>query len=156
MNLLFLLALCLVPFGSSTLAEHGSNRFAFALYAGVMALPDMLSAGLSAHGLREPYLGHRSEPWSGLRWDMVLSPLLAGMLFVVAAAVALGGPVRLAHWTLILIIPAMAFFGSQAASPLPDARRDGRTRSKLRQPSTPARQGRRRLAAFERRARAYQ
>src|SRR3712207_7008906 len=59
MNLLYLLALCLVPFASSALAEHGGSRFAFALYAGVMALTNLLSAGLSAYGLRSEE--HTSE-----------------------------------------------------------------------------------------------
>lgn len=112
-NLLYLLALCLVPFASSVLAEHGDSRFAFALYAGVMALSDMLSASLSAYGLREPFLRVRLESQPGLRRDMVLSPLLAGVLFVISAAMALSGFVRLAHWTLILIVPAMAFLGSR-------------------------------------------
>ena len=112
-NLLYLMTLCLVPFASSALAEHGGSRFAFALYAGVMALTDMLSASLSAYGLRKPFLGGRLELRPGLRRDMVLSPLLAGAIFVMGAAIALGGLVRLAHWTLIMIVPVMAFLGSR-------------------------------------------
>lgn len=113
LNLLYLLALCLVPFVSSVLAEHGDSRLAFTLYAGVMALTDILSAGLSSYGLREPFLEGRLDPRPGLRRDMVLSPLFAGMLFIIAAVIASGGLLRLARWTLILIVPAMAFFGSR-------------------------------------------
>jgi len=113
MNLLYLLTICLVPFASSSLAAFGSSRFAFALYAGVMALTDMLSAGLSAYGLREPFVSERSGTGPALRRDMVLSPLFAGALFMVGAAIASVGMVRLAHWTLILIVPAMAFVGSR-------------------------------------------
>jgi uncharacterized membrane protein len=113
MNLLYLMALCLVPFTSSLLAEHGSSRFAFAVYAGLLAVTDMLSAGLSAYGLREPFLGGRPEPRLGFRRDMILSPLFASAIFVIAAAIALGGLVRLAHWSLIMIAPVMAFFGSR-------------------------------------------
>jgi uncharacterized membrane protein len=113
LNLLYLLALCLVPFVSSVLAEHGGSRLAFTLYAGVMALTDILSAGLSSYGLREPFLEGKLDPRPGLRRDMVLSPLFAGMLFIIAAVIASGGLLRLARWTLILIVPAMAFFGSR-------------------------------------------
>jgi uncharacterized membrane protein len=113
LNLTYLLSLCLVPFASSALAEHGSNRFAFALYASVMALTDLLSAGLSSYGLRLPFLRTGTELPSRLRRDMLLSPLLAGALFVVGAVIALLGWIRLAHWTLLLIVPAMAVLGSR-------------------------------------------
>jgi uncharacterized membrane protein len=118
MNLLYLMTLCLVPFASSVLAEHGGSRIAFILYAGVMTMADLLSAGLSAYGLREPFLGGRSELSRGFRRDMVLSPLCAGLLFLIGAALALGGWVRLAHWTLLIIVPVMAFWGSHVRGPL--------------------------------------
>ncbi len=111
-NLLYLLALCLVPFASSVLSEHG-GRVAFVLYAAVMTLVDMLSAGLSAYGLREPFLA-RPDLGRSFRQDMVLSPLLTGAVFVVAAGMALGDLVRAAHWTLLMIVPVMAFFGSRS------------------------------------------
>ena len=113
MNLLYLMALCLVPFASSVLGEHGSSGFAFVLYASVMTFVEMLSAGLSAYGLQEPFLEGQSELQPSLWRDMVLSPLLTGAIFAIAAAIALGGLVKLAHWTLILIVPIMAFFGSR-------------------------------------------
>jgi uncharacterized membrane protein len=93
MNLLFLMALCLVPFASSVLSEHGS-RIAFILYTAVMTLVALLSAGLSAYGLRRPLLAD-PDLRSGLRRDMVFSPFLTGIIFVVAAIMALGnlGPV---------------------------------------------------------------
>lgn len=110
-NLLYLMALCLVPFASSVLSEHGS-RFAFVLYAAVMTLIEMLSAGLSAYGLREPFLtGPDLQP--SLRQDMILSPLLTGAIFALAAGMALGNLVTIAHWTLLMIVPVMAFFGSR-------------------------------------------
>jgi hypothetical protein len=83
------------------------------LYTGVMAFTEMISASLSAYGLREPFLGARLKPQLGFRRDMILSPLLAGLIFLVAAGMTLAGLVRAAHWSLILIIPAMAFFGSR-------------------------------------------
>jgi len=44
-----------VPFGTSLLSDH-SDRTSFVVYTCVMALVMMLSAGLSAYGLRAPYL----------------------------------------------------------------------------------------------------
>jgi uncharacterized membrane protein len=112
-NLFYLMALCLVPFASSGLGEHGDNRFAFVLYVAVMAIADLLSASLSAYGLRKPFLVGRAALRPGLRRDMILSPLLAGAIFTIGAAMALTGFVRLAHWVLITIVPIMAFLGSQ-------------------------------------------
>jgi uncharacterized membrane protein len=111
-NLFYLMAICLVPFVSNMLAEDGNSRFAFALYAGVMALTDMVSTGLSAYGLRKPFLRPQLQLRPVLRRDMVLSPLLVGIIFVVGAAISLGGWVRLAHWTLFMILPVMALLGS--------------------------------------------
>lgn len=116
-NLLYLMALCLVPFASSVLSEHGS-RFAFVLYAAVMTLVDMLSAGLSAYGLREPFLA-TPDLAPSIRQDMVLSPLLTGAVFVVAAGMALGDLVTVAHWTLLMIVPVVAFFGSRSRESAP-------------------------------------
>ena len=82
LNLLYLMVLYLVPFGSSIVAEHGSSRVAFAVHAGVMALADILFASVFTHGLREPFVAGRLEPRSALRRNMILSPLLAGILFV--------------------------------------------------------------------------
>lgn len=114
-NLFYLMALCLVPFASSVLSEHGS-RYAFVLYAAVMMLVEVLSAGLSVYGLREPFL---TEPdlRPNLRQDMILSPLLAGTIFAIAAGMALGNLVTVAHWTLLTIVPVMAFFGSRTRKP---------------------------------------
>lgn len=110
-NLLYLMALCLVPFASSVLSEH-SSRIAFILYAVVMTLVVLLSAGLSAYGLRQPLLGDLTlRP--DLRRDLVLSPLVSGITFVIAAAMALGNWSRAAHWALFMIVPVMMFFGAK-------------------------------------------
>lgn len=117
MNLLYLLTICLIPFASSVLAEHGSSRAAFALYAGVMAMTDLVSAAMSAYGLQERFVGERVATRPGLRQDMVLSPLLAGALFLLGGAMALAGFLSLAHWILILIVPSMALFGVRTCKP---------------------------------------
>ena len=95
LNLFYLMALCLVPFASSVLGEHGGS-VAFCLYAAVMALIELLSAALSAYALRAPFLAEH-RPHARLRHDMILSPLLAGAVFIVAATVATTGRVTLAH-----------------------------------------------------------
>jgi uncharacterized membrane protein len=111
LNLFYLLALCLVPFASGSLSEHG-NRFTFILYTAVMMLGSLLSAALSACGLREPFLAKRSLP-PGARQDMILSPLFTALVFLISAGAALGGLVTIAHWILLMIVPVLAFFGSR-------------------------------------------
>jgi len=112
LNLLFLMALCLVPFASSVLSGY-SSRFAFVLYATVMALLCILSTGLSAYGLRMPFLATRDLRPS--QWqDMVFAPLLTGVVFMIAAGLALGGLERTAGWSLWAILPVMTFFGHRS------------------------------------------
>jgi uncharacterized membrane protein len=96
LNLLYLLALCLVPFATSVLSEH-PGRLSSIVYAGVMALFLLLSAALSAYGLRAPYLA-TPDPRPSVRQDMILSPLLSSALFVASAGVAFGDRLALAHW----------------------------------------------------------
>ncbi|WP_428492211.1 TMEM175 family protein [Rhodopila sp.] len=111
LNLFYLLTLCLIPFATGVLSEHG-DRFAFILYAVVMTLVSMLSAALSAYGLREPFLANRIlQP--GVRPDMILSPFFTAIVFLMSAAVAFGGRMKIAHWILLLIMPVSAFFGSR-------------------------------------------
>jgi uncharacterized membrane protein len=114
LNLFYLMVLCLVPFASSVLGEHGGNRFAFVLYAAVLTATELLSASLSVVGLREPFLKASAELGSALWHDMVLSPLLAGAIFAGSAILAWMGLLALAHWSLVAIIPGMSFFGSRS------------------------------------------
>ena len=114
LNLVYLLALCLVPFASSTLGAHGESRIAFALYAGVMAFTDVLSAAVSVYAIRVPFAAAQTVARRGLRTAMIGAPLLGGLLFALSATVALAGWVRLAHWTLLVIIPAMSTLGRWA------------------------------------------
>lgn len=112
LNLLYLLTLCLVPFASGVLSEQG-NRFAFILYATVMTLVSLLSAALSAYGLREPFLG-RLGLRPCVRQDMILSPFFTAAIFLISAGIALGDRARIAHWTLLLIVPVSTFLGLRA------------------------------------------
>jgi uncharacterized membrane protein len=112
LNLLYLLSLCLVPFATSLLSDH-SDRISLAVYTCVMALVMLLSAGLSAYGLRAPYLA-AAELRPGVRQDMILSPFLTGAIFLASAALALAERATLAHWVLIPIMPISVWFGSRA------------------------------------------
>lgn len=114
-NLFFLLALCLVPFASSVLSENSQNRFAFALYAGVMAILDLLSATLSAYCLRTPFLRPGTGPRSAQRQEMIFSPLLNAIIFATSAALGIAGLLHPAHWLLLAIVPVMAFFGARSS-----------------------------------------
>jgi uncharacterized membrane protein len=56
LKLIYLLAVCLMPFASGVLSEH-SGRIGFTVYAVVVALMLLLSAVLSAYSLRQPIPG---------------------------------------------------------------------------------------------------
>jgi uncharacterized membrane protein len=111
LNLLYLMALCLVPFVTSVLSEHG-GRFGFVSYAIVMALVSLLAAGLSAYGLRAPFLV-RPNLQPGIRQDMILSSFFTGAIFLLSAGLAFGNLMTIAPWTLLLIVPVSSFFGSR-------------------------------------------
>lgn len=114
-NLLFLMALCLVPFASGVLAEYSRNQFAFALYAGVMAIVEMLSAALSMYSIRAPFLRASTHPRRRQRDDMIFSPLANAVIFAASSGFAILGLARVAHWLLLAIVPAMAFFGARSS-----------------------------------------
>jgi uncharacterized membrane protein len=115
LNLLYLMALCLVPFASSVLSQHRS-RIAFILYTAVMTLVTLLSAGVSAYGLRHPLLGGQ-QLRPRVRRNMVASPLLTGTTFVLAAGLALGNLMWPAHLILLAIAPIMTVFGAGSRRP---------------------------------------
>ena len=111
LNLFYLMALCLIPFATDVLGERGT-RIGFIVYAVAMALLTLLSAVVSAYGLREPFLGGAGVR-PGIRMDMILSPLLTGFVFLAAAGMAFAYWAEFAPWVLFLIIPISAFFGSR-------------------------------------------
>lgn len=108
LNLVYLMVLCLVPFASSVLGEH-TSRYPFALYSAVMAVLYALSAVLSAYAMRAPFLAEpivRDERRNAILW-----PLLTGLIFTVAAVMAVSRLLDVAHWSLLLIVPVTWFFG---------------------------------------------
>lgn len=111
LNLLYLLTLCLVPFVTGILTEHGS-RIGFILYSVLMALVSLLSGTLSVYALRPPFLADPGLP-AGNRRDMTASPLLTGMVFLVAAGLAFEDWTRLSHWSLLVIVPIAILFGAR-------------------------------------------
>ena len=112
LNLIYLLAGCLVPFASGVLSEH-SGRIGFTVYAAVMALMLLLSAVLSAYSTRQPFLVETGLP-PGVREDLILPPLLNAFIFLVAGGLALSGRMNAAPLSLLLIVPVSAFFGARA------------------------------------------
>lgn len=112
LNLLYLLTICLVPFASGVLSDR-NDHVAFVLYCVVLMVVSLLSAALSAYGLRAPYLGTRPLR-RGVRQDLILSPFFTAVVFMVAIGLSLGGREQMANWSLLLIIPASAYFGRQS------------------------------------------
>lgn len=88
------------------------SGFGFTLYTIVMAVVEMLSAGLSAYGLRPPFLS-RSDLTAEARQDMTLLPLLTAFIFLVSTAFAFGNKAGLAHWSLLAIVLVSIFFGAR-------------------------------------------
>jgi uncharacterized membrane protein len=112
LNITYLMILCLVPFGTNVFSEH-SNHFAFAFYALIMTFLNLLSAVLSFYALRPPYLADPTiHPY--LRSDMILSPLSSSAIFLASTVLAAVGAAGLAHWILLLMIPASAYTGLRA------------------------------------------
>ncbi|MGA9868650.1 MAG: TMEM175 family protein [Acetobacteraceae bacterium] len=112
LNLIYLMTLSLIPFATSVLSEH-SSRIGFMVYGLVMALSLSLSTALSAYGLRAPFL-IEGDLRPGVRKDMILSPLFTAVIFLGSVGLAFAHLEEAAHWSLLLIVPALAFFGSRA------------------------------------------
>lgn len=113
LSLIYLMALCLVPFASAVLAGYNQAPLAFAVYVATMMLVDLLSAALSLYALQEPFLAGSPPLTTARRQDLILTPLLNAAIFAIAAALAVTGATRLAHWSLLLIIPVAAYLGSR-------------------------------------------
>lgn len=111
LNLIYLMTLSLIPFATSVLSEH-SSRIGFMVYGLVMGLSLSLSTALSAYGLRAPFIEGDLRP--GARKDMILSPLLTAVIFLISVGLAFAHLEAPAHWSLLLIVPAQGFFGSRA------------------------------------------
>jgi len=112
LNLVYLMTLSLIPFATSVLSEH-SSRIGFMVYGLVLALSLLLSTALSAYGLRAPFLV-KGNLRPGARQDMILSPFLTALIFLGSVGLAFAHLEEIAHWSLLLIVPAQAFFGSRA------------------------------------------
>jgi uncharacterized membrane protein len=110
LNLIYLMMLSLVPFATQLLGEH-RDRYAFASYGLVMVLVSLLSACVSLYGLQERFL-RTPDLRRGVKLDMVLAPFLNGVVFLIAAVIALLYEARIAGWFLLMLIPASAFPGS--------------------------------------------
>lgn len=113
LNLVYLLVLCLVPFGTSVFSAH-QNHIAFAFYGLVMTLLMLVSAVISVYALRPPFLVEAALP-PAVRQDIILSPLMSGGVFAVSTLLAASDHDDAAHWVLVLMIPALIWSGRRAA-----------------------------------------
>jgi uncharacterized membrane protein len=112
LNLIYLMVLCLVPFGTNVFSEH-HNHFAFAFYTLIMTLLMLISALLSAYILRPPFLTEAGVH-SYVRQDMIFSPLSDAIIFLLSTVLAASGHDNAARWILLLMIPASAWSGRRA------------------------------------------
>ncbi len=102
LNIVFLMAICCVPFASSVLQEHGNLRTAVILYAGVVVAAALLSAALWTYALRaglvEPQITSLQKQRS------LLSPLFTAAVFVLSIGVSFYDA-DLAKFFWLLLIP---------------------------------------------------
>jgi uncharacterized membrane protein len=111
-NLVYLMGICVIPFATSVLSEHG-GRVGFMLYVGVLAVETLISTALAMYALRPPFL-EENRLRTAARHDMVFSPLVTTTIFLASAGLAYANLLSLAHWTLFLIFPVLWFFGSRS------------------------------------------
>jgi uncharacterized membrane protein len=112
LNLIYLMGICVVPFATSVLTER-SGRVGFMLYVGVLAMNMLTSAALAIYALRPPFVdAEKLRP--AVRNDIIFSPLLIAAIFLLAAGFAYGNLLPIARFMLLLIFPALWFFGSRS------------------------------------------
>ena len=102
LNLTFLMAVCCVPFVSSVLQEHGNLRTAVILYACVVIVAALLSAGLWAYALRAGLVDPQITPLQIQR--SLLSPLYIAGIFALSIGVSFYD-VDIAKFFWVLLLP---------------------------------------------------
>jgi len=112
LNLIYLMVLCLVPFGTNVFSEH-HNHFAFAFYTLIMTFLMLVSTLMSAYALRPPFLTEAGVH-PHVRQDMIFSPLSSAAVFLFSTALAVLGHDDAAHWILLLMFPLSAWTGRRA------------------------------------------
>jgi uncharacterized membrane protein len=114
LNLLFLMAVALVPFVTAVLSQS-KTQTAMILYSGTLGLTMALSAAMSAYAMGRPELIDAGMSAS-LRRSLVLSPAFSAGAFVVSLLAALFDP-TLSRYALLLLVPAALFPGAREPSP---------------------------------------
>jgi uncharacterized membrane protein len=102
LNIVFLMAVCSVPFASSVLQEHGNLRTAIILYAGVVIAAALLSAALWAYALRAGLVDPQITPAQIQR--SLLSPLFIAGVFALSIGVSFYDA-DLAKFFWVLLLP---------------------------------------------------
>jgi uncharacterized membrane protein len=108
LNLMFLMAICLVPFATAVNNAFG-NLTADLLYLGTLAVASALGAAVSAYGLSHPALVS-PELRAGRRRDLILSPLLNTGVVLLAIAISFWS-INAGRYSLFLMLPAAAYAG---------------------------------------------
>lgn len=103
LNLIYLLTIGLIPFLTSLLADHAS-ALPTVLYASVLVATSLLSSAMWWHASRDPDLLVADVP-DRIRREGLLTPLLAGAVFVLSICIALAWGATLAQWSWLLLIP---------------------------------------------------
>jgi uncharacterized membrane protein len=104
LNIVFLMAVCCVPFVSSVLQEHGNLRTAVILYACVVIVASLLSAGLWAYALRAGLVDPQITPLQIQR--SLLSPLYIAGVFALSIGVSFYDA-DLAKFFWLLLLPTL-------------------------------------------------
>jgi uncharacterized membrane protein len=101
LNIVFLMAICCVPFVSSVLQEHGNLRTAVILYACVVIVAALLSAALWVYALRAGLVDPQITPLQIQR--SLLSPLYIAGVFALSIGVSFyDADVAKFFWVLLL------------------------------------------------------
>ena len=104
LNLLFLMAIGLIPFATSILSDHG-DALPTMLYAGVLVSACLVSAALWAYARRDPALMPADVPRS-VRREGLLTPLLTALVFGLSIPIAFFWSPAAGQWTWLLALPA--------------------------------------------------
>jgi uncharacterized membrane protein len=103
-NLLFLMAVALIPFTTSVMSEHRS-ALPTMLYAAVLAASCLMAAAMWWHASRTPELMPAEVP-ANLRRAGVINPLLVAAVFAASIGVAYIYGSAAGQWTWLLAIVA--------------------------------------------------
>ena len=101
LNMLFLFAICCLPFATSVLGEHGNLRVAVIVYASAVAFAGFCSAALTYYAYRAGLMKH-SASQAEIR-NSLFNSLFTVAVFLISIGVALHDPIIARLFWLVLI-----------------------------------------------------